>query len=131
MSVRRPSRRMTTLPGFLAYTLLQSIVICAVFVALCDLCKRLFDLDDLLAFCAAVFALGLLGYATFWLAFANYSLFGKIKVVVLAALLVRFGWLAYRRELRGLAWLVEPLAFTFLFFFAVTALGFSAGGIAD
>jgi hypothetical protein len=120
---------MTTLTGFLGYTLLQVVVICAVLVALCDLCKRLFALDDLLAFCAAVFSLGLLGYAAFWLAFASYPVFGIAKIVLLAALLIHVGWIAWRRRLREYRWLAEPLLFTVLFFVAVLALGFSAGGI--
>jgi hypothetical protein len=62
---------MTSPAGFLGYLLLQYLVICAVFVALCDLCRRLFRLDDLLTFCAAVLAFGVTGYLIFWIAFAN------------------------------------------------------------
>jgi len=122
---------MTTVSGFLGFTLLQIVVICAILVALCDLCKRLFALDGLLAFCAAVFALGALGYAAFWLAFASYPVFGAVKIVLLAALLIYSGWIAWRRRLGEYRWLAEPLLFTMLFFVAVLALGFSAGGIDD
>ena len=57
--------------GFAAYTLIQYLMICAVFVALCDLARRVFRLDDLLAFCAAVLALGVVGYLLFWIALAR------------------------------------------------------------
>jgi hypothetical protein len=122
---------MTTQLGFLGYTALQSLVLCAVFVALCDICKRAFRLDDLLAFCAAAFALGMLGYAAFWAAWANYALFGVLKIAGLAVLIIHFGVLAWRRRLGDYRWLAEPLLFTFLFFIAVVTLGFSAGGIVD
>jgi len=120
---------MTTLTGFIGYTLLQTLVICAVLVALLDLCRRLLGPDDLLAFCAAVFSLGALGYASFWLAYASYPLFGMAKIVVLAALLIYFGWIAWRHRLRERRWLAEPLLITVLFFLVVLSLGFSAGGI--
>ncbi|MEA2928389.1 MAG: hypothetical protein QOG38_817 [Hyphomicrobiales bacterium] len=120
---------MTTLAGFLGYTVLQILVICAVFAALCDLCKRTFGLGDrLLVFCAGVFSLGALGYGSFWLAYASYPVFGALKIVLLAVLLVYAAWMAWRR-LRELRWLAEPLLFTVLFFVVVLSLGFSAGGI--
>jgi hypothetical protein len=122
---------MTTQLGFLGYTALQSLVLCAVFVALCDICKRAFRLDDLLAFCAAVVALGVLGYAAFWAAYANYRLFALLKIAVLVVLVIHLGALAWRRRIGDYRWLVEPLLFTFLFFIAVVTLGFSAGGIDD
>ena len=45
---------MTSPWGFLGYVLLQMLAVCAMFAALCDVARRLFKLDDLLAFCAAV-----------------------------------------------------------------------------
>ena len=78
---------------------------------------------------AAVFSLGVLGYAAFWLAFVSYPVFAKLKIVLLAVLLIYFGVLAYRGRLRDYRWLVEPLLFTFLFYLAVMSLGFSAGGL--
>lgn len=121
---------MSTLAGFLGYTLLQILVICAVFAALCDLCKRAFGLDDrLLVFCAAVLSLGALGHASFWLAYVSYPLFGKVKIALLAALLTYLGWIVWQRRLREYRWLAEPLLFTVLFFAVVISLGFSAGGI--
>ena len=78
--------------GFLGYMLLQNAgdlrgvrrrsAICA---------GALFRLDDLLTFCAAVLALGVLGYLLVLARLANYAVFGVVKIVVLAALLVRFG----------------------------------------
>jgi hypothetical protein len=121
---------MTTLAGFLGYTLLQILVICVLFAALCDLCKRAFGLDDrLIVFCAAVLSLGVLGYASFWLAYASYPLFGKVKIALLAALLIYLGWIVWQRRLREYRWLAEPMLFTVLFFVVVISLGFSAGGI--
>jgi len=120
---------MTTQPGFLGFLLLQSIVLCAVFVALCDLAQRWLKLDRALAVCAAMAALGVLGYAAFWLAWASYATFAPLKIAVLAALVIYAGWIAYRGELERHRWLVEPLLFTSLFCIAVVALGFSNGDI--
>src|SRR6478735_2275676 len=106
---------MTSQAGFLAYATLQLAVICAIFVALCDLCKRYFRLDDLLAFCGAVLALGALGYAMFWIAFASYTAYGVAKMALLAALLVWFGVIAFQRRLGFYRWLIEPLLYATLF----------------
>jgi len=114
--------------GFIGYTLLQSFVICAVLVSLCDICKRLFRFDELLTFCAAVLALGILGYACFWIAFANYAVFGVVKIVLLIALLMHFGMVVWRRRLGAYAWLTGPLLYTFLFVVIVLTLGYSNGG---
>src|ERR1044071_999555 len=100
---------MASAAGFVVYTLLQYVVICAVFVALCDLARRLFRLDDLLTFCAALLTLGVLGYLLFWIALANYVAFGIVKIAVLAALLVHFGVIAWQRRLAAYRWLGEPL----------------------
>lgn len=114
--------------AFLGNTLLQYAVICAAFVAVCDVCQRLFRLDDLLAFCAAVLGLGVLGYVLFWIALANYAVFGVVKIAVLAALLVHCGVLVYRRRLRAYRWLAEPLIFVTLFALVIVTLGFADGG---
>jgi hypothetical protein len=118
--------------GFVAYTLLQVLVMAAVVVALCDLCARIFRLrDPLLIVCAAILALGVLGYLAFWLAWTNYSAFRVVKIVVLAALLghvVLIGWL---RRLADYRFVLEPLLYTSLFCVLVLALGLSAGGSAD
>ena len=122
---------MTSPAGFLAYTLLQYLVICAVFVALCDLCRRLFRLDDLLSFCAAVVAFGVVGYLIFWIAFANYAVYAVVKIVVLAALLIHCGAIVYRRRLASYRWLAEPLLYATLFAVIVITLGFSNGELGD
>jgi hypothetical protein len=117
--------------GFVAYALLQILVLCAAVAALCDLCARVFRLDDhLLVFCAAVLALGMIGYLAFWLACASYPVFGVVKVLVLAGLLGWCGVIAWRRELEY-SWLPEPLLFTSLFVVIVLALGLSDGGFTD
>ena len=122
---------MTSPAGFLSYTLLQYLVICAVFVALCDLCRRLFRLDDLLSFCAAVVALGVAGYLIFWIALANYAAYGIVKIAMLAALLVHCGAIAWRRGLASYRWLAEPLLYATLFAVIVITLGFSNGELGD
>lgn len=119
---------MTGPAGFLAYTLVQYLVICAVVVALCDLAQRLFRLDDWLAFCAAVLALGVTGYLLFWIALGSYAAFGIAKIVALAGLLINFGVLVYRRRLASYRWLAEPLLTVTLFAIIVVTLGFSNGG---
>src|SRR5688500_12833221 len=102
---------------FIGHVLLQSAVLCAVFIALFDLAKQVFRLDSLLAFFATVFCLGVLGYLCFWIALANYAVFSAVKAIVLALLLWRFAVIVYRRKLAThWRWLAEPLAFTFLFF---------------
>jgi hypothetical protein len=120
---------MTSISGFLGYTLLQVLVICAMLVALCDIARRVFGLDELLSFCAAVLSLGTLGFLSFWLAFANYAVFGVAKVVVLSALLLRFGAVLYRRRIGQYRWVAEPLLYTSLYCIAVLALGFSDGDL--
>lgn len=119
---------MTSPAGFLAYTLLQYLMICAVFVALCDACRRLFRLDDLLTFCAAVLAFGVIGYVTFWIALANYAAYGIVKIAVLAVPVIHFAAVAYQRRLGSYRWLAEPLLYVTLFALAVLTLGFANGG---
>jgi len=115
--------------GFLAYALLQTVTICALFVALCDIARRAFRLDALMSACAAAVLLGLLGYLSFWLAYASYAMFGVAKIAVLAGLLIRFGLLVHQRRIGDYRWLAEPLLYTSLFCIAVLALGFSDGGL--
>src|SRR4051812_2727411 len=122
---------MTSQAGFLAYAVLQLAVICVLFVALCDICKRTFRLDDLAAFCSAVLALGVLGYAMFWIAYASYTAHGVAKIAVLAALLFRFAMIVLRPRLAGYDWLAEPLLYATLFALIVLTLGFSNGGLAN
>jgi hypothetical protein len=114
--------------GFLAYALLQIVTICVLFVALCDIARRAFGLDQLLSTCAAVVMLGLLGYLSFWLAYANYRVFGVAKIAVLAGLLIRFGLVVYQRRINDYRWLAEPLLYASLFCIAVLALGGADGG---
>ena len=83
----------------------------------------------MLTFCAAVLALGLLGYLSFWLAYANYVVFGMMKIAVLAALLIWFGIILYQRRIAAYRWLAEPLLYTSLFCTVVLTLGFSNGGL--
>jgi hypothetical protein len=113
---------------FVGYALLQSLVICAIVVSLCDLCRRVLKHDDLLTFCAAVLALGVLGYLSFWLAFLNYAVFGVVKIAVLAALLLNLGIVVVRRRIGDYAWLAEPLLFTVMFVVGLLMLGLSNGG---
>ena len=122
---------MTSPAGFVVHTLLQYLVICAVFVALCDLARRLFRLDDLLTFCAALLALGVIGYLLFWTALGNYAAFGIVKIAVLAALLIHFGAIVWQRRLAAYRWLREPLLYVTLFAVIVLTLGFSNGGLGD
>ena len=79
------------------------------FVALFDIAWRIVKLSELLTFCAAVLALGLLGYMSFWLAYANYAVFGVMKIAVLATLLIWFGIILYQRRIAAYRWLAEPL----------------------
>jgi hypothetical protein len=122
---------MTSPTGFLAYTLLQYLVICAVVLALCDLCRRLLRLDDLANFCAAALALGVIGYLLFWIAFANYAVYAVVKIVVLAALLIHCGAIVWQRRLASFRWLAEPLLYATLFALIVVTLGFSNGELGD
>jgi len=115
--------------GFLAYALLQTVTICLLFVALCDIARRAFRLDELMSACAAAVLLGLLGYLSFWLAYASYTVFGVVKIAVLAGLLAWFAVLVYRRRIGDYRWLAEPLLYTSLFCLAVLALGFSDGAL--
>ena len=115
--------------GFLAYALLQIVTICVLFVALCDIARRAFGRDELMSAGAAAVLLGLLGYLSFWLAFASYPVFGVAKIAVLAGLLIRFGLLVHQRRIGDYRWLAEPLLYTSLFCIAVLALGFSDGGL--
>ena len=120
---------MITAYGFLGQTLLQISVICAIFAALCDIVRRVFKLDQLLTFCAAWLSLGVLGFLSFWLAYASYAVFGVVKIAVLAGLLIRFGLLVYQRRINEYRWLAEPLLYTSLFCIAVLALGGADGGL--
>ena len=120
---------MASSAGLLAYALIQYVVMCAVFVALCDLARRAFGFDDLLTFCAAVLALGVIGYLLFWIALASYAAFGIAKIVVLAALIIRFGMIVWQRRLASYRWLGEPLLYVTLFAVVVVTLGFSNGGL--
>ena len=122
---------MTSQIGFLGYLLVQLLVIGMVFVALCDAMQRVFGFNNLLTLSAAVLALGLIGYGSFWLGYANYAVFAFCKIVCLAGFVVYFGWIVCRRELARLAWLVEPLLPVFLLMIAVVALGFSNGNLND
>jgi hypothetical protein len=117
--------------GFLAYALLQIGTICLLFVALCDIARRAFGRDRLLLLCAGAALLGVFGYLSFWLAYLSYPVFGVAKIVVLAALLLRFGWIVHRRRLGEYRWLVEPLLYVSLFCVAVLSLGYSNGGLDD
>jgi hypothetical protein len=113
----------------LGQTLLQSLVLCAVFIALYDIAKSTSHLDGLVTLSAAVVLLGVLGYLAFWLAYASYAVFGVVKIAVLALLLVRLAFVIYGRRLMShLSWLGEPLLYVFLFFLIVLTLGFSNGG---
>ena len=98
--------------GFLAYALLQTVTICVLFVALCDIARRAFGLDELCRHAPPRSCLGLLGYLSFWLAYANYAVFGVAKIAVLAGLLIRFGLLVYRRRIGAYRWLAEPLLYS-------------------
>jgi|RhiMethySRZTD1v2_1073278.scaffolds.fasta_scaffold135899_2 hypothetical protein len=113
---------------FIGFVLLQSVFIFAIFVSLCDICKRAFRLDDFLAFCAGTLAVGALGYASFWVAYVNYPTFGGIKIIVLASLIVFLAHAIYHRSFSLGAGLTEPLLYTFLFFLIVITLGMSNGG---
>jgi hypothetical protein len=74
--------------------------------------------------------LDVIGYLAFWLAYANYSIFGVVKIIVLAFLLIHFAILIFRGRLQAyLSLLGEPLLFVSLFFSAVLLLGFSNGGL--
>jgi hypothetical protein len=117
--------------GFVASALLQILVPCAVVLALCDLCGRVFRLAGMLAFCAAILALGVIGYLAFWLALASYPVFGLVKVLVLAGLIAWCGVVAWRYRPGDHRWLIEPLLFAALFVVIVLALGLSGGGFAD
>lgn len=117
---------------FLGLTLLQFLVLGAVMIALCDIAKTTFRLDGVLAFCAAVALLGVIGYLGVALAWVHYPAFGIVKIAALALLLIRFGALVYRQKLGAYwSWLKEPLVTTTLFALLVLALGFSNGGLDD
>jgi hypothetical protein len=115
--------------AFLSQFLLQLVVLSAVFIALYDIAKHTFHTDSMLAFCGAVCLLDLIGYAAFWVAFANYAVFSVIKIIALALLLIRFALVIYWRRLPSLLRQVgEPLLYVFLFSGVVLTLGFSNGG---
>jgi len=96
---------MTTPTGYAVYLLGQLAINCIVFIALCDICKRYFRLDELLSFCGGAFLLGALGYLAFWIAYANYAVFGVVRVVLLAGVVIYFASVAYRHTLRVYGWL--------------------------
>jgi hypothetical protein len=117
---------------FIGLTLLQLSLLFVVVVALHDLGKAATLLDGLLAVCATVLLLGIIGYLSYWLAFANYRVHGLVKIAVLALLVARFGYVVWRGRLPAhMEQLREPLAFVFLFCVAVLALGLSAGGFRE
>lgn len=116
----------------LGQTLLQSLLLAAVFVALYDIAEPHFPNDRLLAFSAAVFVLGVAGYLTFWLAWANYRVFGIVKIAVLVLLVAQFVIVVHRGRLAArVKEIKEPLAFVFLFSVVVLTLGFAGGSIED
>ena len=116
--------------AFLSQFLLQLVVLSAVFIALYDIAKHTFHTDSMLALCGAVCLLDLIGYAAFWVAFANYAVFSVIKIIALALLLIRFALVIYWRRLPSLLRQVgEPLLYVFLFSGVVLTLGFSNGGL--
>src|SRR5262245_35713753 len=117
--------------GLFGLLLLEILAINILLLVLCDLGKRLLGLDDLLALCAAVFSLGMLGYLAFWLSYASYPVFGLIRMVLIAAVLIRFVLIVWQRRLANYGWVAEPLIFTSLFCIAVICLGFSNGGLAE
>jgi hypothetical protein len=121
---------MTAPLGFLGFVLLQSVVICAVVLALYDVLKRWLGVDTFLVYCTTVVLLGLIGYGTFWIAYINYPAFGILKIAGLGALVARAALLVYRRTICAYLYqLAEPLLYTFLFFLAIITLGFSNGGL--
>jgi hypothetical protein len=101
--------------GLLGQALLQALLIFAVFVSIYDIAARAFRIDGLLAFCAAVLLLGVLGYLMFWLAWLNYRVFSIVKIALLTALLVHFAVVVFRRRIAAhLAAIDEPLCYAFL-----------------
>lgn len=116
---------------FLGWLLLQSLAIGTVLVAITDVVQRALRTNILLTFIASVLALGVLGYACFWLAFANYALFSILKVIFFAVILLRLVMMVREKRVSSYRWTVEPLLYTFLFFVAVISLGFSNGGFED
>jgi len=120
---------MTTPTGYAVYLLGQLAINCIVFIALCDICKRYFRLDELLSFCAGAFLLGALGYLAFWIAYANYAVFGVVKVVLLAGVVIYFASVAYRHTLRVYGWLAEPVLVASFFFLIAMCFGLSDGGL--
>ena len=116
--------------GLLGQTLLQSLLLFVVFVAIYDIAERTFLVEGLLAFCAAVVLLGVIGYLAFWLAWLNYRVFSVVKIVLIALLVLRFAHAAYRRRLAAhFAEIGEPLTYAFLLFLIVLAIGYGNGGL--
>ncbi len=116
--------------GFLGYVLLQSVAMCAVVLALYDIVRRVLGLDKFLVYCTTFVLLGLIGYATFWIAYINYTAFSILKIIGLCSLVLYAAFLAYRRAIGAcFSQLTEPLLYTFLFFLVVITLGFSNGGL--
>jgi hypothetical protein len=114
----------------LGQTLLQSLLLFVVVLALYDIAERTFHLEGLLAFCAAVVLLGVIGYLLFWLAWLNYQASSIVKIVVIALLVIRFAFAAHRRRLvPHLTAIGEPLTYVFLFFLIVLAIGYANGGL--
>jgi hypothetical protein len=115
---------------FLGLMLLQSAVLSVVVIALCDIVRTTFRLDGVLAVCGTILLLDVLGYLTVALAYVDYRVFGAVKIIVLALLLIRFAFVVCRRRLSAnFNLLGEPLLYIFLFFSAVTILGLSNGGL--
>jgi hypothetical protein len=123
---------MNTQFTLLGYVLLQSMIISAVVLTLYDIVKRVFGLDTFLTYTTTIILLGLLGYATFWIAYISYTAFGFLKIAVLCTLVGYAIFLIFRGHVRAyLRQVGEPLLYTFLFFLLVITLGFSNGGIDD
>lgn len=116
--------------GLLWQVLLQSLVLFAVFVAIYDIATHSLRLEGLIAFCAAVVMLGIVGYLIFWLAWLNYRVFDVVKIALISLFVIRFLLASYRGRLRAhLADIGEPLTYAFLFFVIVLAIGFGNGGL--
>lgn len=116
--------------GLLGQTVLQSLVLFVVFVALYDIAERAFRPDRLLAFCATACLLGVIGYLVFWLAWLSYPLSSVVKIALIVLLLIQFALVVHRRRIRPhLAVIGEPLLYVFLLFAIVLALGYSNGGL--
>src|SRR6201995_6160220 len=100
---------MHTVSGFSAFVLLEPLACCALFGAVCDVTWRWLRAGEVLTLFAAVFAFGVLGYACFWLAYANYSVFSVTKIALWVLAIAYLAAVIHRQGLRHLRWLAEPL----------------------